>query len=140
MLADPLTVSYLDGDPGVTTDANASLTLKDLQLGKTVRSAQYSTGGVLPHGVVTMTISHSESRENKGQTTDRAAVRLECRKTLDSGEASIAQATLTVSSPRLGYTADEILVLVRSLLGTLCANDADDNQFANLARVLAGEP
>jgi hypothetical protein len=141
MLADPLVVSYLDAAPDVFDDISL-LTLRDLQLGKAVRSVVVPTGAVgtnVPVGVSTMTTSHSESRENKGQITDRSATRFEVRRTLDTGEASIAQATLTVSSPRLGFTPTEILDIVRLLVGTLCAT-RDSVAFANLARVIAGEP
>jgi len=142
MISDPIVLRVLLAGPA-DLDGVKTLSTRDLSLGKTVRSAVVDAvvSGSTLGGIMTMTISHSESRENKGQTTDRTSVRLECLKTLETGESSVAQATLTVSSPRLGFVARDIEDLVATLLGTLVGEQAANTiSFSILGRVLDGEP
>jgi hypothetical protein len=144
MISDPLTLKALVGGSDVDVAGASTLTTRDIALGRSVRSGNIvhiSNPEHMLGGKFTMTISHSESKENKGQITDRASVRLECLKTLETGESSVAQATLTVSSPRLGFGAEDIVSVVATLLGTLLVDQESSLlDFGILSRVLAGEP
>jgi hypothetical protein len=131
MIVDPLAIQNLDA---VTPAGEAfQLSLKDLSLGRTVRS--YSGTSIL----YTMTIGHSESKENPSQVTDRSAVRFDGRKTLVTGLPSTAQATLTVSIPRNGWTPAEVGGLIDCLIATLYSV-VDGSTDTVLLRVLQGEP
>lgn len=135
MIDDPLTLVVVGGSGGETTSFD--LRLLDLSLGRTVRSAVADGDSVVPDGKITMTISHSESKENVNQVTDRAAVRLECRRVLESGDPAVAQATVTMSYPRLGFTEADMVVLLSLLTGTLLGTGTD---WAHAKAVLNGEP
>jgi len=139
MLQDPLYLSRLNPgapDPSLVTADGAVVTF-DVAPGKSVRVLNPFMGGK-----ATLSISHSESKENKGQITDRTAFRFEVRRTLESGQDVVAQATLTVSSPRNGFDADEVQVLAQIVLGTLSSNGRIDLEcdMGVLQRILAGEP
>jgi hypothetical protein len=141
MIADPLAVVALESASISDSTDNFPLSLVDLQLGRTVRSAKAVPESTrFPEGDYTMNISHSESKENPSQITDRAAVRLECRKTLLTGLPSTAQVTLTVSSPRNGWTPADVIRLAKALLGTVSSNGDQTAGFGVLTRVIEGEP
>jgi hypothetical protein len=113
------------------------LALLDLSPGKTVRSALTSAGDR-----VTLTISHSESGENKGQITDRAAIRLEVRKdnVTDIGTVT-AQATIVVSSPRNGFTSAEVTDVYAALIATIMDDGTGTfSALSPISRIVAGEP
>lgn len=154
MIADP-TLLYCGGRITLLLSEDASpaetFRLIDFSAGKSTRvgviNANPSFGPSLT-GVATLSISHSESKENKGQLTDRVAIRLDVRRPspIDTVENDvIAQATLTVSLPRNGFTQSEVLVIVKNLFMWLATGDSSpevnaDAPFTNLTRVFAGEP
>jgi len=139
MLADPMFLTVLSGAMSTTQAGDSSLLrVVDLSPGKTVRVAANS---LELGGRTTLTINHSESGENKGQITDRAAIRLDVRKDTPENGSVVAQATLTVSSPRVGFSATEVREIVRYLVGMLFTNcDTGGVDMNNLTRILQGEP
>jgi hypothetical protein len=144
MLIDPLPIQSavaFFGATSETPDQVSSLVLIDLAPGRSVRTTS-SLEGV--EGKATFSISHSESKENKGQVTDRTSARLDVRRTSDEGVDVVAQATLTVSSPRSGFTSGEVLKIVQTLIGALIATPSTETDaeidFSTLTRVLGGEP
>jgi len=143
MIADPLIMVTFETIEINVTDVNKSLALVDLSPGRTVRAAKaVAATSQSPAGDYTLTLSHSESKENPGQVTDRTANRLECRKTLSDGSQSTAQFTLTGSIPRVGWTQAEARQLAVCLIATLCSagDGTNDDQYSILSRVIAGEP
>lgn len=125
MLPDPLvitdsTVHVQDGD----SDA-ISLAVVDLAPGKTVRV------GTLGGNKVTLTISHIESKENKGTITDRSLIRLDVRKNVEDIGETTASVFTTFAFPRAGFTALEMQKYAADVLFVL-------NSYAS--RILAGEP
>lgn len=140
MLTDPLPVFCLSvpSDLSYVVPSLATVALTDLAPGRTVRIAS----GLFGTSKETLTISHSESAENKGIVTDRIAIRFESRRANPPGADVVAQATLTVSSPRAAFSDLEVLTIVRYLIGTVClkTDTRDSLDFVTLARILAGEP
>lgn len=152
MLTDPMTILLMPGsiptEVVFNSPVTADLALLDLAPGKTVRQCRnlIATGDRS-----ILSISHSESKENKGQVTDRSAIRLECRKTLEDGAESVAQVTISASFPRRGFTTEEMLKIAKALIGAMIARAAvgdeksdPDNpnimlDWTPLSRVLEGE-
>jgi len=141
MFNDPLSLNATDATGG--TDTVGDFALMDLGPGSSVRVGSIS--GLT--GKAQLSISHSESKENKGQITDRTAVRLQCRRTLDTGVDVVAQATMTFSSPRVGFTVAEVALIVDTLTSSLRSSFDLSNVPATsvsvastVARLAAGEP
>jgi len=148
MLADPLSIpnslaiAIGSNDAAPTPTVEVQLRTFDAALGRSVRVGNLSTLITGAHKA-TMTISHSESKENKGILTDRSATRLEVRKSSADSPDVIAQATLTVSTPRSSFTAAEVKSITLALMSFLTIqSDGTDYVFNTemLDRILAGEP
>lgn len=133
---------------GYTTDQLLSLGLVDLAPGKSVR-----TGTLADGRKATLTVSHSVSNENKGTLTDRAAMRLDIRKNVADVGSVTAQATLTVSTPRDGFTPSDTRDIVASLMAAIMSTDGTNYAATSgvsismstetedtLGRVIRGEP
>jgi hypothetical protein len=141
MLADPLNMFSLANMVNDQDCADFSASAIDLTAGKSIRLC--SVPSVTGKG--TLSISHSESKENVGQITDRAAVRLEVRRTSDEGVDTVAQVTVVASIPRSGFTLADVENIFRGLVGTLIATKGDTDgtcavNFGTFSRIIAGEP
>jgi hypothetical protein len=142
MLIDPLPLAELSMEDGsISTVSNGNLRVIDVSPGKSIRVCAVPASGGNPAFKVTLSISHSESKENKSQITDRTSVRLEYKTVLENGTDVFTQATLTVSTPRVGISPSFTQAAVTQLIGTLLADPATgDFSSETLTRVLTGEP
>jgi len=145
MLADPMLIMspadfVLLSGGSLPGGVSYTLRLQDLSPGRTVRIGAIDLPDAGVNLRSSVTISHSLSKENKGTDTDRAAIRLDVRKNVEGVGDVVAQATLTVSSPRAGYTQSDIKQLVLLLLNTIVVGDDGLVTGERLERVLAGEP
>lgn len=143
MLADPLMLVIADNirnlgspkDNAPITDAELQgFHIVDIVPGRVIRKS----------GSMKLTISHSESKENVGQITDRIAIRLEDSKTNpETMSPVVAQVTVTASLPRSGdFTTDALVAMLQTIAGTVILRFEAGNTVANadlFTRVLTGE-
>jgi len=147
MLNDPLYLSPVKSGGGVfiTLDPSSdTYRLSDMTDGKSTRIVKTSDG------LSTLTINHSDSKENKGIITKRTSVRLDLTRARDDGSTVTSQVTVTASLPSDVLCADDPMWLFRKLVGLLVreteSNDtgAGDNvglgNFSVFQRVINGEP
>jgi len=156
MLTDPLVIAPLMLDnTTVSTEVNLlQYGTVDVSPGRTSRLI--TSPSLLPHFIVgsdtsrsvtgaSLTIAHSLSKENPGMTTTRASIRFDATHVVKStGLKAIPQATLTFSLPGAVVSSDDVLYLIRSLLGfslgLLTSSTSTMDIGAQITRVLAGEP
>jgi hypothetical protein len=150
MLTDPLRIPKSTSD-GVSYPFGISgddLRLIDSEMGKSIRIGTLADVS----GKARLTISHSESKENKGQVTDRSSIRLEVTRVIEGSTTEVtAQVTVVASLPRAGFTADELSTIAGALFGFCVVDPADttpessnavlaDHTSALFQRVITGEP
>lgn len=128
--------------------------LLDLSPGRTARAIDPSSlsgfNPSAPAGVSmkagNVTIAHSVSAENKGQSTSRTAIRVDATKVVVlTGQLSTAQATLTMSLPDIAWTASDVQKIVEALVGLVMGTTDSGGTYGSdggtiLQRLLAGEP
>lgn len=138
MLSDPLQLRIIENnDSAMVTSTNGQVATIDVSPGRTVRIGAIS--GM--DGKATLSIGHTVSKENPGQSTDRVSTRLEVRRFDEElGKDVTAQWTLTGSSPRTGFTPTEVNDIARTLIGTFFGDADGTGNGTLLTRVQAGEP
>lgn len=153
MLVDPLPVKTLNlsSASAITVVETNSFALVDLAPGKSVRRCAAIGGAMagMQNAAATLTIAHSQSKENGAVPTDRSLIRLDLdglsKSTAEKGGLK-AFAYLVVGAPRgaMSVDGDDVflpLQLVYTLLGTFAVSTtAATLSDANLSRILAGEP
>jgi hypothetical protein len=156
MLSDPLFIAMIDsasfaevysnGISGSATSVSPKLRLKSFSPGSTVREGK--TSGAYP---LSLTISHSKTKENPPFGTDRTLIRLDWRKPTSTGVVQTLSAYCVVAAPSGGdafnATGSDAVMLAKSLAFIILAGDrgeaggVDDVTAPDLIqRVLAGEP
>jgi len=145
MLSDPLTVKGLDLNASTTisTLTVGDFAITDVAPGKSVRkcSVAITTGGP-----AVLTISHSESNENKPAKTDRSLVRLDflCKDVNGREMNAFAYAVIGIPRGAVDYQDPESplspRVVAEALIGALCGITASALSVTRLDKVLAGEP
>jgi hypothetical protein len=149
MLVDPLPVKTLDTNTAssITVLHTDSFATIDVSPGRTVRQCA-DFGGLGDTNRTVLTISHTESNENKPAVTDRTLIRLDFDIFDFEGGPMTASAYCVIAAPRGAYvdassspTELSRIKLLQSLLGVLAVStSAATLSAANATRILAGEP
>jgi hypothetical protein len=151
MLVDPLPVKSLSlvSHTAVTIMETLSFALLDLAPGRTVRKcAAGSSLAGLKGCPLTLTISHTASKENGVIPTNRALIRLDIsglRTDPAVAGSTKAYAYLVIGTPEGVYDTDsnsyDSSSLLETLLGVFAVSPtASTLSEVNLGRIIAGEP
>lgn len=150
MLQDPLKIGIIDESRHTLILSDTASTV--IGTGIPLATIDVNPGGSVRTAVVsgvkyTLTISHSQTKENAPFTTDRSLIRFDVEKTnVTTGKLVTASAYLVVAAPTGGdHTSADVLKYTRSLLTLLLLGDAPDEGGGVLSdtvlqRILAGEP
>jgi len=146
MLNDPLklgvvSVGTIVNLSGIAADSSVTLPTTSLAAGKSVRTGSWGGDNT------TLTVSHSETKENAPYKTHRLLVRLDRRRVDANGVEVTCSAYGVVAYPQGSiFTVDEVEETARALFLMLGISPVDGSGNLNLlatddtlARIIAGE-